>query len=164
MLEFTSSIFFWSIINFLILFFIIYKFAFPPLFKILDEREKQRLELIAEMEKNKEEAKKAYAEYQSQLANINNEVKVILKEAREEKEQIKKKSQEEAVQEKQKILKSIKDELIIEKRQFIEEMKQNAVALVMSCTEKIIKKELNPKDHESIFKENIAELQKVLKV
>ncbi|MFA5879077.1 MAG: F0F1 ATP synthase subunit B [Candidatus Margulisiibacteriota bacterium] len=164
MLKFTSSIFFWSIINFLILFFVVYKFAFPPLFKILEEREKKRLEIMEEIKNNQEESKKLYIEYQAQLSNINNEARQILKEAREEKEKIKKETQEEALKEKQRVLTSIKEELVIEKKLFIEEMRLNAVNLVVNCSEQILKKELNPKDHDTIFKENILELQKVLKV
>ncbi len=163
MFQFASGTFFWTIINFLIILFVIYKFALPPLFKLLDERENKRLEILAEMEKNKNESEKIFLEYQNKLTGIKEEAKQILRSAKVEKEQIKKTTFDEAVKEKQKILTSIKEELNIEKKRFIEDMRFKATDLVIQCTENIIKKELNPNDHEKIISEKINQLEKVLK-
>ena len=164
MFEFTSSIFFWTLINFVVLLFLIHKYALPPFYRILEEREQKRLSLMDELEKNTTHSKQIMDEYQQKLTAIEDEAKSIIKEAHAEKETIKKEVFASALIEKQKILTSIKDELEIEKKQFIEEMKISASDLVIECTEKIMQKELNAADHMNLIQKNISELDNLLRV
>lgn len=164
MLEFTSSIFFWTLVNFIILLFLIHKFALPPFYRLLEDREKKRLDLVAALEKNTQESKNTLDSYHEKLSHIQEEAREILKSAQQEKEQIKKEVFAQALTEKQKILTSIQDELQIEKKRFFEEMKDQAADLIITCSQKIIQKELKPKDHYQIIQQNVDDLEKLIKI
>lgn len=162
MLEFTQSIFFWTLINFIVLLFLVHRFALPPFYRLLEDREKKRLQVIDDLEKNMAESKSLHEQYQQKLSQIHIEAKEILKTAETEKEMIKKEILAKALDEKQKILTAIKDELDIEKKKFVDEMKNNAVNMVIECTQKIIQQEIKPEAHYDIIKHNIDELEKMI--
>lgn len=142
-----------QIINFLVLLFVLYKFAYGPVLNMLDKRAKK----IEKGLKDAEEAKR-------KLDEIENSEKEILNKAKKEAQAIIKKSEEAALRSAKEIEISAKDqsERIIteakkqidhEKDKVIKEAKSEIAGLVVSATEKIIGERLNSdKDKELIEK------------
>ena len=58
MFEFTSSIFFWSILNFFILLALVYKLALPSLFQMVEANAKKKQDLIDSLEAQQKESEK----------------------------------------------------------------------------------------------------------
>ena len=164
MFKFSESIFFWTCINFFLLLFFVHKFILPVFYRLLEEREKKRLNLLDELEHNKKDAENLKKLYEEHLNNIKNEAQQIIKNAEIQNNKIRSETIDQAFAEKQKILENIKDELIIEKKRFIGEMQESAIDLIIHCTRKILKKEIAEQDHEKIIKENIQDLEKIIKV
>ena len=160
--EFSQSIFCWTLINFVLILFLVHKFALPRFYTLLEEREKKRQSVIDELDKNLLESKKSSEEYFQKLSLIQQEAKEILKSAQKEKENIKKEVFAQAMEEKQKILDAVKEEITIEKKKFVEDMKNEAVELVVECTEKVIKKNLSSEDHYRVIRDNLDSLSGIL--
>ena len=74
---------FWTTISFLLLLFILGKFAWKPIMKALDDRERSIEDALSAAEKAKEE-----------LSRLNNESEQLLKQARAERDQILKEAKE----------------------------------------------------------------------
>ena len=80
MVEFDAT-FFAQIINFLILLFILGKFAYKPLMKVLDERRERVANDLETAEKTRVEAEALKAQYSKQLADAREEANAILDKA-----------------------------------------------------------------------------------
>ena len=72
LVEFDAT-FFAQIINFLILLFILGKFAYKPLMKVLDERRERVANDLEAAEKTRVEAEALKAQYSKQLADARSE-------------------------------------------------------------------------------------------
>lgn len=137
--------------NFAIVFFVLYKFAYGPVLKLLNERTKK-------IEKGLRDAEASH----KKLAEISEKEAAVLVEARKKAQEIIKKSEETAVAQSQeivagaksqteKMLASAKKEIEQEKEKIIAEAKSEVANLVVLATEKIIHEKLDSaKDKELI--------------
>ena len=65
--HFFSSLIFWEILSFAILFFVLYKYAFPGILSALEEREKKIKDSLDEAERHRSEAERKLKEYEAKL-------------------------------------------------------------------------------------------------
>jgi len=142
-----------QIINFLILLFVLYKFAYGPVLKMLDERTKK-------IEKGMKDAEASG----KKLEEIAAREKGILDEARNQAKEIVKRSEDTAVKQAEEIVIVAKDQTLRmvetaqkqieqEKNKILAEAKAEIANLVMAATEKIIGEKLDgEKDRELIRK------------
>lgn len=142
-----------QIINFLVLLFVLYKFAYGPVLKMLENRTKK----IEKGLKDAEDAK-------NKLVEIAEREKKILAEARNEAQKIIKKSEDVALknardievsakEQSKKILAEAKVQIEQEKNKAVKDAKSEIADLVVRATEKIIDEKMNSaKDKELIEK------------
>ena len=65
--HFFSSLIFWEILSFGILFFVLYKYAFPSFLGMLEEREKKIKDSLDQAERHRSEAERKLKEYEAKL-------------------------------------------------------------------------------------------------
>ncbi|HCU70413.1 MAG TPA: ATP synthase F0 subunit B [Candidatus Moranbacteria bacterium] len=142
-----------QIINFLILLFVLHKFAYGPVVKMLETRTKK-------IEKGLKDAQ----ESQKKLEEISEKEQAVLVEARKQAQEIIKKSEESAIlqaqeivvsakKQSQKILETAQKQIEQEKVKILAEVKAEVAGLVVMATEKIINEKLDEtKDGELIRK------------
>ena len=70
--------FLWQVVNFLILLFLLKKFAYKPILDMLDERKKSIEDAINNAETAKNEAEKMRKEYETRLAEAKQEAQEIM--------------------------------------------------------------------------------------
>lgn len=130
-------------VNFIIVFAVLYKFAYGPVLKMLKERTKK-------IEKGLQDAEAS----QKKLAEISEKESAVLVEARKNAQEIIKKSEETAVKnaegivmlakvQSDKILEDAKKQIKQEKDKILLEAKSEVANLVMIATEKIIHEKLD---------------------
>jgi F-type H+-transporting ATPase subunit b len=66
--SFFSSLIFWEVVSFGILFFVLYKFAFPGILAILEEREKKIKDSLDQAERHRAESERTLKEYEAKLS------------------------------------------------------------------------------------------------
>ncbi|MSR88936.1 MAG: ATP synthase F0 subunit B [Candidatus Margulisbacteria bacterium] len=162
MFEFNSSLFFWTLINFLILLFLVHKFALPAFLKMVEESEARKQAALLELENNNKESQRILNEYREKLSQAQDEARQILALAHQERDEIKKTEMEKMHQEKQNLLVGIRNEIDLEKRRFILDMKSESVGLILSAAKKIIRREINAAEHERLIEEDIQEFDALL--
>ena len=64
---FFLSLIFWEVLSFAILFFVLYKFAFPGILSVLEEREKKIKDSLDQAERHRSEAERTLKEYEAKL-------------------------------------------------------------------------------------------------
>jgi F-type H+-transporting ATPase subunit b len=88
-----------QLVLFLIVYFVLSKFAFGPLLKILDERRKRIEESQLNAEKIKKQLAEAELRYQEILRKANDDAQVLLEESRKNNEAFSQREMEKAVKE-----------------------------------------------------------------
>jgi len=135
--------FVWALIIFLILLFILKKFAWKPIIKMLNEREQNIAGSIATAEKIKAEMAQLQNENEALLAKAREERAQLLKEARETKEKIINEAKDVAKVEAGKIITDAQQAINAQKMAAITEVKNEVGKMVVELSEKILKKELS---------------------
>lgn len=143
--------FFWSFVAFLITLFILAKFAWKPIIKSLNEREKSITESVQAAEEVKKEMAKMKSENEDLLAQARDERAAMLREAKMTKDKIINEAKEQAKQETNKIVSDAQDLINRQKMAAITELKNNVGKLVIEVSEKVLRRELSGKDAQESY-------------
>lgn len=136
---------FWTTITFLLLLFLLGKFAWKPIISSINSRNKSIEEALQLAQKTKEEMKLLQADNEKIIADARKERDGLLKEAREMKEQIISQAKKDALDEAAKLLEATKQAIETEKKNAIHEIKVQVAILSTEIAEKILAKELQDK-------------------
>jgi F-type H+-transporting ATPase subunit b len=134
-----------QMVNFAVVFVVLYIFALKPLSKLMAERAEKIKLGVDDAKKNAEILKATTAEYEVVLAKAKIEANKIFTEGKKEAEMKKVKMLEDAKSEVASLIANGKKSLEAEKVKMVEEAKKEIVSLAMTATEKLMssKKELN---------------------
>ena len=140
------GLFIWSTVAFLILFFLLSKFAWKPIVKALDERERSIEDALSKAEMAKVEMAKLISENEDLLKEARLERDSILKEAKEIKDQIINDAKDQAKIEGAKLIEKAKDEITNQKLAAMAEIKNQVSSLSLAIAEKVLRKQLEDQD------------------
>ena len=135
----------WTLLAFLIVFFILKKFAWPAITKGLHDRETSITEALATAEKVKLEMAQLKNDNEALLAKTREERGVILKEAKEIKDKIVNDAKEEAKAQAAKIIADANAIIQQQKMAALTDLKNQIGNLVIETSEKVLRKELSNK-------------------
>ena len=134
-----------------VLFLLMYKLAWQPVKKILDDRseyEEKRL-TDAEALKNKNEQLNAEASQQIEEANV--QAQQIIFHAQEEGQKLKEAIIEEGRQKSQQLVEDAQRNITLEKNKMLEDMHEEVVDIALSAAEKLLQQKLDSKsDRDSV--------------
>lgn len=139
------GLFFWTLVIFLVLFFLMRKMAWKPILNALDERNTEitsRLQAAAEAEAK---MKELTSNREILMKEAHAEREKIVKEALALKEKIEGEARAKAVSESDKILAQAKTQIDQEKNAAIEALRKEAGQLAFFIAEKVLKRELTDK-------------------
>ncbi|MGE0568342.1 MAG: F0F1 ATP synthase subunit B [Bacteroidia bacterium] len=134
---------FWTSIVFLMLLFILGKFAWKPILNAIKEREQGIENALKSAEKAKKEMEELQAGNEKILNEARNERDTLLKEARETKDAIINEAKTKAGQEAERILATAREQINAEKNAAIADLKSQVATLSIDIAEKILKSELS---------------------
>ncbi len=142
-------------INFGVVFVVLYIFALKPLSKLMAERKEKIEKGIDDAKQNAEILQKTNAEYEKALAKARAEADAIFKEGKKEAEAKKAAMMENAKLEVATMIENGKKTLQSEKTKMVEDAKAEIVTLAMHATEKL----LGSKGDASFNQKALRELQ-----
>ena len=136
---------FWMTLSFLIVIFILKKYAWKPILNGLKEREKSIDEALNAAEEAREAMKNLKADNEKLLQEAKEERDNILRDARKMKENIITEAKEKAQVEANKIVEGALVTIENEKNAAVHELKNQIATLSIEIAEKILKEELKTK-------------------
>jgi F-type H+-transporting ATPase subunit b len=136
---------FWTLLAFLIVFFILKKFAWKPILKSLKDRETSIADSLATAERVKAEMAQFKSENEALLAKAREERGQILKEARDTKDKIINEAKERAKLEANKIIEDAHAAIQQQKMAALTDVKNQVGQLVIEVSEKVLRRELGNK-------------------
>jgi len=138
----TPGLALWSLIIFLLFWFLMSKYAFKPIMQGLKKRETDIQSALDEAKKAKEEMSNLQAENESLLQQAREERAAMLKEAKDTKNQIVTEAKDKAKVEANKIIADARLEIENQKKAAIADVKNQAGTLALDIAEKVLRKEL----------------------
>ncbi|MBM3415373.1 MAG: F0F1 ATP synthase subunit B [Bacteroidetes bacterium] len=135
----------WTLVAFLIVLFILKKYAWPAIIKGLKDRQQSIADSLATAERVKSEMAQLKSENEALLASAREERAKLLKEARETKDRIINESKEQAKTEAGKIITEAQAAINAQKMAALTEVKNQVGKLVIEVSEKVLRRELENK-------------------
>jgi F-type H+-transporting ATPase subunit b len=137
---------FWTVITFIILLFLLRKFAWKPILGAVSDREEGIKQALASAESARKEMENLQADNERILQEARAEREAMLKEAREIREQTIAKAEAEAQEKAGKIIEKAQAAIESEKRAAMAELKNHVAGLSIEIAEKVVRQELSNKD------------------
>lgn len=145
---------FWTFVAFIIVLFILKKFAWKPILTNLKERETSIADSIATAERVKAEMAQLQNENEALLTKAREERAAMLKEAKETRDKIVGEAKEQAKVEANKIIADAQLAINNQKMAALTDVKNTVGNLVIEVAEKVLQRELaNKKDQEAFINE-----------
>ena len=135
----------WTVIAFLIVFFILKKFAWKPILNSLKTREEGIADALATAEKVRAEMAQLKNENEALLAKAREERAQLLREARDTKDKIINEAKEQAKEEANKMIADARIVIEQQKMAAVTDLKNQVGNLVVEVAEKILRRELSDK-------------------
>lgn len=146
---------FWMTTTFLIVFFLLKKFAWGPILGMIKDREKSIEDALQKAEIAKEDMKLFQKENEKLMNQAKAERDVMLKEARELRESTINEAKQKASSEAERIMTAARAEIQNEKNQAINDIKNQVAVLSVEIAEKIIKSELSSDQKQKALVDNL---------
>ena len=150
--------FLWQVANFLVLLFLLKKFAYKPILNMLDERKKSIEDAINNAETAKTEAEKMRKEYETRLAEAKQEAQEVMAKATKLGDEMKNEIVANAQSEATKAIQKAQEEINREKDQAIAALRDEVAVLAVMAAGQVLGKSISVEDHEKLVKEFVSEV------
>lgn len=153
--QFSSGLFIIQTIIFLILLFVLGKFAWKPILKSIDERETSIIDALNQAKLAKQEMAQLKEDNERILREARAERDGILKEARDMKDKIVNQAKDSAKVEGEKMIEAARQSIQTEKNAAMADIKTQIGTLSVSIAENILKEKLDNDGAQNALVENI---------
>jgi F-type H+-transporting ATPase subunit b len=147
----------WTLLAFLVVLFILKKYAWGPILKGLNDRETNIAESIASAEKVKQEMAQLKGENEALLASAREERATMIKEAKLTKDKMIAEAKDEAKAAATKIITDANAAIQQQKMAAIIDIKNQVGKLVIEVSEKVLRRELANKPEQEQFINQLAQ-------
>ena len=147
----------WTIVAFVIVFFILKKFAWKPILNSMNQREQSIADSLSTAERIRGEMALLKSENEELLVKAREERALMLREAKETKEKIINDAKEQAKIETNKIIADAQLVIDQQKMAAITDLKNQIGNLVIEVSEKILRRELNNKEEQETYIKQLAD-------
>ncbi len=153
------GLFIWTILTFLVLLYILAKFAWKPLLAMLDKREETIRKSLDDAEKARLELEQMQIKSEDIIAQARSEAQAILQEGKAITERLKEDVLNKAKEKSDEIVANAQKIIQTEKDRAIGEIKSEAVDISISIARKLISKNLSKEDNKQLIEDALNRIQ-----
>ncbi len=150
-----------GILAFSVVFLFMWRFAWPQLKQLLDDRQKAIAGQIQAAEATKVEAQSLLDDYKSQIANAKAEANQIVEEARVQAESVRTGIVERANSEAEEIVAKAREEAATQKDRAMSEARQEVANLSIDLAEKVVGGSLDREAQQGLVDRYLADLERM---
>jgi F-type H+-transporting ATPase subunit b len=147
-----------QLISFSIVFFVLWKLAYKPIFAMLQARREKIADALANAEKIKADVARTEAERQKILADAGDKANALINEAREAAGQVRQRETQKAIAEAEQIIAKAREAAAQERVQMLGELKREVGRLVVQTTSTVTGKILTADDQKRLAQETEKQL------
>ncbi len=148
----------WTLVCFGLTFFVLRRYAFGPVQKMIDARRQRIREAIEEADKARAEARKLLEQHRALIQQARGDAEQILAEARRVADAQKERMREELEADRQRRIEETTKQIEAETRRALEQIRAEVAELTVLATTKVTGKVLTGDDHRRLIDEAIGEL------
>lgn len=149
-----------QIVNFLVILFVLHRFAYKPILAALERRTRKIAEGVRYAKEMEDRRAALASEVDAKLVDTNRAAQRIIADASTAAEQLKAQVREEAKAETARATGRLQDTLAAERRQVLDEMRGEVADLVVSTTEKVLRERLTASDRTAFLEAATKELER----
>lgn len=154
-----TGLIFWQAVIFLLLFFLLAKYAWKPITESLRVREESIQQALDSAEKAKAEMAQLQADNKKLLDEARQEREIILRDAREIAVKVREEAKEDAAKQTNKMIADAKEAIDTEKQAALTEVKAQVAGLVVEVAEKLLRRKLSDeKEQRQLIEEYIKDV------
>ena len=147
---------FWTLIIFVVLAFVLSKYAFGPITKSVEAREQALEDAINAAKRDREEAARLLAEHRAQLDAARGEAQKLIADARVAADRVRAELIEQAHAEQANMLARARQEIEAQKTKAIAELRREAVNLAIAGASKVIERNLDQASNRELVEKFLA--------
>ena len=148
----------WTLLSFGLAFFVLRRYAFGPIQKIIDERRERILRSLQEADNARDEARRLLEEHKALLGKARSDAEDILIEARRVAESQRERVREELEQDRQRRLEETRRQIEAETQRALGEIRREVGELALVAAEKITAGALDATSHRKLIDDAIKDL------
>ena len=146
-----------QLVNVLLLFFLLSKFAYKPIMRMLDERSKRIKEGLEKAEQAEKRASAIDVEAKKALDEARKEGQKLIAQAGEMAAKVREEAKEQAKKEAEALIERARGEIQLERDQAIAQLRKEFADITILAAERVIKQELDREKHRKVIDEVLQE-------
>ncbi len=158
LIEVRLGLMIWTIVCFGITFFVLRKYAFGPVQKLIDERRKRIRDALDEADSARAEARRLLEEHRELMSQARSQAEEILSEARRVGEALRERVREETEDDRQRRLEETRRQIEAETARALERIRAEVADLALVAAEKVTRRTLDGAAHRQLIDEAIRDL------
>jgi len=161
LVQLDPGLYVWTIITFLLLFFLLAKFAWKPLLKALAEREEKIRSSLEKADEAQQKLERLGAEGEEIIGKARAEAQSIVSDGKKASEKVRGEIETKAKEKANTIVAQAEKQITAEKEKAISDIRSEVAALSIQIAEKLIRKNLSQKDNMALINESLDKARKV---
>ena len=161
LVQLDPGLYVWTILTFLLLFFLLTKFAWKPLLKALAEREEKIRSSLEKADEAQQKLERLGAEGEEIIGKARAEAQSIVSDGKKASEKVRGEIETKAKEKANTIVAQAEKQITAEKEKAISEIRSEVAALSIQIAEKLIRKNLSKKDNMTLIKESLDKAGKI---
>jgi F-type H+-transporting ATPase subunit b len=158
LIQVTPGLMIWTVVCFLISLFVLKRYAFGPIQRLIDERRDRIRQSLDEADNARAEARRLLEEHRKLIGQAKSEAEGILVEARKVADANERRMREETEADRQRRLEDTRKQIEAETRRALEQIREEVAELSLVAAEKVTRKSLDDADHRRLIEEAVGEL------
>tara|TARA_B100001179_G_scaffold91977_1_gene65193 strand:- start:1384 stop:1890 length:507 start_codon:yes stop_codon:yes gene_type:complete len=161
LVQLDPGLYVWTILTFLLLFFLLTKFAWKPLLKALAEREEKIRSSLEKADEAQQKLERLGAEGEEIIGKARAEAQSIVSDGKKASEKVRGEIETKAKEKANTIVTQAEKQITAEKEKAISDIRSEVAALSIQIAEKLIRKNLSQKDNMALINESLDKARKV---
>ena len=154
----SAGLMFWTLAIFLVVLFVLSKFAYPKILEAVEARDKAMEDALAAAKRDREEAAALLAEHRKAVEAARDEAQKIITDARASGEKVRTDVIEQAHREQQSMLERARAEIIAERDRAMAELRRQTVDLAVRAASKVIERNLDVESNRVVVESFLASI------
>jgi F-type H+-transporting ATPase subunit b len=158
LIQVTPGLMIWTIVCFLITLYVLRRYAFGPIQKLIDERRERIRQSLDEADHARHEARDLLEQHRKLIAQAKSEAEEILAETRKVAEANERRMREETAADRERRLEETRRQVETETRRALEQIRAEVADLSLIAAEKVTRRSFADEDHRRLIEEAVGEL------
>ncbi len=155
-----ANVSFWTVVIFLLLLFVLAKYAFPPILGYAAAREKRIQDALDAARRDREESQRMIEEQRQALLHARDEAQHVIGVAQKAAERVRREMLEKARMEQDDIIERAKHEIAAERERALDSLRREAVELAVAAASRLVERKLDSEEDRRIVSDFLANVDR----